>query len=151
MTSTDISLLPACHADAEELASLRVEAMRESLENVGRFDPVRARARFLSSFSADQTRHIVCGARKVGVVVMRRERTAFVLDHLYVHPSMHGKGIGAAVLRTLKAEAAAASLPIHVGALKESRSNAFYIRHGFEPVTQGEWDNYYVWHPTSEG
>ena len=45
----------------------------------------------------------------------------------------------------LKAEAAVAALPLHVGALKESRSNGFYLRHGFKPLAQGEWDNYYVW------
>jgi len=37
-------------ADAELLAQIRVEAMRPSLEAVSRFDPERARNRFLSSF-----------------------------------------------------------------------------------------------------
>ena len=109
MTSEDVSLRPACDADAEDLASLRVEAMRESLEKVGRFDPVRARTRFLSSFSAVHTRHIMGGGRQVGVVVIRPEADA----------------------------------------LKERRSNGFYIRHGFKPLARGEWDNYYVWHVAS--
>ena len=145
MTSEDVALRPACDADAEDLASLRVAAMRESLEKVGRFDPVRARTRFLSSFSAVHTRHIMRGGRQVGVVVIRPEGDALLLEHLYLHPSEQGNGIGSAVLNMLKAEAAVASLPIHVGALKESRSNGFYIRHGFKPLAQGEWDNYYVW------
>jgi GNAT superfamily N-acetyltransferase len=149
MTSKDISLRPAGDADAEELASLRVEAMRESLERVGRFDPVRARTRFLSSFSAAHTRHILRAGRPVGVVVIRPEGDALLLDHLYVHPSEQGNGIGSAVLHMLQAEATVASLPIHVGALKESRSNGFCIRHGFKPLAQGEWDNYYVWYVAS--
>lgn len=150
MTSEDVSLRPAGDADAEDLASLRVEAMRESLENVGRFDPVRARSRFLSSFCAAHTRHILCGGRPVGVVVIRPEGDALLLDHLYLHPSEQGHGIGSAVLCLLKAEAAAASLPLHVGALKQSRSNGFCIRHGFKPLAHGEWDNYYVWHVASD-
>ena len=149
MASEVISLRQASIEDAEELASLRVDAMRESLENVGRFDPVRARTRFVSSYKPEHTRHVFLGQRKVGVVVMRPEGTSFVLDHLYVHPSEHGKGIGSTVLGLLKAEAAAASMPVHVGALKNSRSNAFYLRHGFKPVAQAEWDNYYVWHAAS--
>ena len=35
-------------SDFESLVALRIEAMRESLERIGRFDPVRARERFLS-------------------------------------------------------------------------------------------------------
>lgn len=44
-------------------------------------------------------------------------------------------------------EADAAMLPIRVGALRESDSNRFYARHGFELVEQAEWDNYYVRKP----
>lgn len=39
--------------DAEALATLRVEVMRESLERIGRFDPVRASERFLTGFSPE--------------------------------------------------------------------------------------------------
>jgi hypothetical protein len=48
----------AVASDAEALAAIRVEAMRESLERIGRFDPQRARERFLSAFSPTHTRHI---------------------------------------------------------------------------------------------
>ncbi len=41
-----IALAPASARDADRLADIRVEAMRMSLEALGRFDPVRARARF---------------------------------------------------------------------------------------------------------
>jgi hypothetical protein len=37
--------------EGNALAELRVEAMRESLERIGRFDPSRARERFLSGIS----------------------------------------------------------------------------------------------------
>lgn len=146
MKHDDIRFEPAAEGDAEALADLRVEAMRESLENVGRFDPVRARTRFLANYAAAHTRHIVWRGRRVGVVVLRPERGSLVLDHLYLHPSVQGQGIGSAVLARVQAEAAAASRPLHVGALRDSRSNAFYLRHGFQPVAQGDWDNYYVWH-----
>jgi hypothetical protein len=39
----DIILRTARPEDFEALVALRIEAMRESLERVGRFDPVRAR------------------------------------------------------------------------------------------------------------
>ena len=62
-----IGFARAEQADAEALVALRVLAMRESLERLGRFDPVRSRERFLSAFSPQHTRHIlVDGERAVG-------------------------------------------------------------------------------------
>ena len=54
----NISLSPACDADLEDLITLRVEAMRDSLERIGRFDPARAGQRLPASFSAEFKRHI---------------------------------------------------------------------------------------------
>jgi hypothetical protein len=39
---------------------------------------------------------------------------------------------------------------VHVGALKGSRSNAFYLRHGFKLDRVGDWDNYYIWSHASD-
>jgi GNAT superfamily N-acetyltransferase len=142
----EIALRQVHEYEAEDLASLRVAAMRESLELVGRFDPTRARERFLVGFSAIHTSHIVEGDVKVGFVVVRPHETGLLIDHLYVQPGSQGKGIGAAVLALVFAEADRQGKSLRVGALKESRSNQFYARHGFGLVEQGEWDNYYVRH-----
>ena len=40
----------AVQSDAEVLVDIRIAAMRKSLERIGRFDPQRARERFLASF-----------------------------------------------------------------------------------------------------
>ena len=118
--------------------------MRESLERVGRFDPVRARERFLSSFTPENTRHIVRSGSRVGFVVVKQQGEGLLLDHLYIRPSQQGQGIGAAALAQVFAEADASGKPVRVGALKGSDSNRFYARHGFVLVKQGEFDNYYV-------
>lgn len=102
--------------DFEALVALRIEAMRESLERVGRFDPARARERFRSGFSPTHTRHIELG----------------------------GKGIGGAVLAQVFTEADQSGFAIRVGALRESESNRFYSEHEFQLVEQSEFDNYYV-------
>src|SRR5262245_26909572 len=54
-----LEFTPAAAADAEALVALRIAAMRESLERIGRFDPQRARDRFLSTFAPEQTQHLV--------------------------------------------------------------------------------------------
>jgi GNAT superfamily N-acetyltransferase len=139
-----ISFAPAGTEDAEALALLRVEAMRASLERLGRFNLERARQRFLSSFVPEHTRHIVAEGRRVGFVVVRPYQGELLLDHLYVRPSQQGRGIGAAVLQQVFAQADAARLPLRVGALRESDSNRFYERHGFVLVERSEWDNHYL-------
>jgi threonine/homoserine/homoserine lactone efflux protein len=42
--------------------------MRESLERIGRYDPVRARKRLAAGFDAQATHHIVVEGRRVGFV-----------------------------------------------------------------------------------
>jgi ribosomal protein S18 acetylase RimI-like enzyme len=131
-------------ADFDALVAIRIEAMRESLERVGRFDPQRARERLRAGFSAEHTRHIVVAGERVGFVVVRPHDEGLLLEHLYVKPSAQGRGIGTAVLAMVFAEADAQSLPVRVGALRESDSNRFYVRHGFRLAGQAEFDNHYI-------
>lgn len=147
----NVSLGPTCLEESEELVSLRVEAMRESLERIGRFDVQRARERFLSDFVPEFTRHILLDGERVGFVTVTHTADGLSLDHLYVRPAYQRRGVGAAVLATLFEEADVEALPLRVGALRGSDSNRFYLRHGFVPLEQGEWDIYYVRPARSQG
>jgi GNAT superfamily N-acetyltransferase len=139
-----ITLSPASNADAEGFAALRVLAMRESLERARRFDPQRARERFLSTFAPEFTRHILVEGSRAGVVVVKPDEDGLVLDHLYIDPGYQGRGVGAAVLAEVFAEADAKRMQLRVTALRGSDSNRFYVRHGFALVREAEWDNYYL-------
>lgn len=149
MNPSDIRLVPASLADLEALVSLRVEAMRPSLERLGRFDPARARARLVDGFAPELTRLVISSGELTGFVVVRPVDGALLLEHLYLRPSSQGLGIGSAVLETVLAEAAAARRALHVTALRGSESNRFYSRHGFVKVGESEWDIHYV-HPLAE-
>ncbi|AMP01624.1 acetyltransferase family protein [Collimonas arenae] len=139
-----VTLIPAVEGDFEELVALRIAAMRESLERVGRFDPIRARERFRSGFAPAYTRHVTVDGQRIGFVVVKPAQDQLLLDHLYIRPDYQGKGIGAAVLAQVFMEADALSLPVRVGALRDSEANRFYQRHGFAFVAEEEWDIYYV-------
>jgi len=141
--SRDVSYEQASAEDLDALVELRIEAMRESLERIGRFDPARARERFASTFDPVHTRHVLVNGQRVGFIVVKRHVDGLLLDHLYLRPGHQGQGIGGHVLAALLADADAQRLPVHVGALRESASNAFYLRHGFHPVSESEWDIYY--------
>ncbi len=135
---------PVSADDFDELVTLRITTMRESLERVGRFDPERARERLRKSFYPEHTRFILLDGAKIGFHALRPDGDALQLDHFYVHPRHQSQGIGSLVLQRLIAEADSQHLPIRLGALRESASNRFYQRHGFVQTHEDEWDIYYL-------
>jgi len=85
------------------------------------------------------------------VVVIPRPHD-LLLDHLYIHPSAQGEGIGAWVMRQVLAEADVRAMPMSVTALKHTDATRFYQRHGFILEAEGEWDLYFrrPAHPPSD-
>lgn len=148
MQSLNVSIAAVSEADFEKLADLRVAAMRESLEHVGRFDPERARMRLRNTFSPEHTRSIRFEGEFVGFYAARSSTEGLHLDHLYIHPRFQNRGLGGVVMRRIIEEAEKLCVPILVGALKESASNRFYVRHGFVKTGESEWDTYYTRPPS---
>jgi len=131
--------------DPAILAEIRVDAMRPSLEAVGRFDPARARDRFLARYDPAETQLIHFGARLAGFFVVRRRSDHHYLDHLYICPGHQGGGLGRQVVQVIQQTATEAALPIKLMALKGSPSNAFYLSCGFVLLATDEFDNHYIW------
>ncbi|MDO8067351.1 GNAT family N-acetyltransferase [Janthinobacterium sp. SUN206] len=138
-----LTFLPASLADGEALASLRVAAMRASLERIGRYDPQRARDRFLATFDPARTWQLRHDDTLAGFYVLRPQADYLLLDHLYLAPGYQRQGMGAAVLARVFAEADATRQSVRVGALRDSEANRFYVRHGFVPDGEEEFDLYY--------
>lgn len=139
-----ITLQLATAEDFDELVALRIAAMQESLERVGRFDPERARERLRQSFYPEHTAFILRDGRRIGFYTFRPAEDGFHLDHLYIHPSEQGEGVGSHVLHHLLAEGDARHAAVFLGALRESASNRFYQRHGFTVRAEDQWDIYYI-------
>lgn len=140
------SFLPAKPTDAETLADIRTEAMQPSLEAIGRFDPVRVRERFLSTFIPEDTQLILHGSDVVGFFVVRMKQDHLWLDHLYLKAAAQRLGLGRRVVRQIQETAAKAEKPIKLMALRHSAANEFYRSLGFTRVTEKDFDNYYEWH-----
>ncbi|WP_070107284.1 GNAT family N-acetyltransferase [Burkholderia plantarii] len=138
-------------ADADTLVAIRIAAMRASLEAIGRFDPRRARERFLASFDPATCRFIVADGARAGLLAAHHAADHWRLDHLYLLPGQQRRGIGAAVLDTVLREADARRMPVRVGALRGSDSNRFYLRHGFVVTGETEWDIDYLREPRLPG
>ncbi|GAB7522894.1 GNAT family N-acetyltransferase [Paraburkholderia sp. 2C] len=143
----DITFSPTTQLDADALVAIRIAAMRESLEHIGRFNQQRARERFLVSFDPALCRFINADGIRAGFVLIRPQEGHWLLDHFYILPEHQRKGIGAIALKQIFADADARHMPIRVGALRDSHSNRFYQRHGFVQIDEAEWDIYYVREP----
>ena len=143
LLATPLRFEPAIVSDLEYLVLLRIEAMRESLERIGRFDPGRARERFASGFAPERTRHIVWEGRRVGFLAIKQLPDQLLLDHLYIRPLEQGRGIGGEVLKSVFREADAMGIPVKAGALRGSDANRFYSRYGFAVESESEWDIHY--------
>ncbi len=129
--------------DGVVLAEIRTRAMKPSLEAVGRFDVERVRSRFLKGFISSETIKVIDENELMGFYVVKEKSDCLYLDHLYIDPKFQNKNIGTSVINRLKLQAKERQLPIRLGALKESKSNNFYISHGFVKTHEGEFDNYY--------
>lgn len=144
----DLVFAATTESDADTLVGIRIAAMRESLERIGRFDPQRARERFLASFDPALCWFIEADGIQTGFILIRPQQDHWLLDHFCILPEHQSRGIGAAVLRDVFKRADAQRMPIRLGALRGSDSNRFYHRHGFVQTDEAEWDIYYVRHPS---
>lgn len=135
--------LETAESDFDVLVRLRIEAMRESLEAIGRFNEQRSIERFRSTFVAAETKRIFAEDDLIGFYAVSEKRDHLYLAHLYVSPQYQSLGVGASVLAEIISWSNEVGLPIRLAAIKGSRANNFYRRHGFVVATEDEWDNYY--------
>ena len=142
-----VTLAPVAAADFEAMLALRIEALRESLMRLGRFNPDVARERLRAQFRPEWMHHLVRSGERVGYFTVEPREGELRLHHLYLTPLAQGQGIGAWVLDHVKAQ----GVPISLAALRESRANDFYRRHGFRVVEEQEFDIEYLWQPSEKG
>ncbi len=139
-----LSFRTAVSSDLEKLISIRIAAMKESLTTVGRFDPERARERFNSKFKPERTTLVLTDNKIIGFYVLLDKNDHLWLDHLYIDPTKQSSGVGAAVMEQIIDKSCEEKLSVKLCALKESRANNFYKKHGFKHTHSEEWDNYYT-------
>ncbi|WP_108124178.1 GNAT family N-acetyltransferase [Saccharospirillum mangrovi] len=143
MSEPSLNYFRATLSDAVALSDIRAHAMKPSLVALGRYDEQVIRQRLLNKFQPDDTWKIFLQDNLVGFYVLTDHSDHLYLDHLYVLPSHQGLGIGRNVIERVQDDARRLQKTIRLGALKGSRSNAFYRRHGFLPTHEGEFDIYY--------
>ncbi len=143
-----LNLSPTTLDDAEALVAIRIAAMRESLEALGRFDPRRARERFLAGFTPADCRFVEADGVRAGFVLLR--------------PPRRGPGCSTTSISSRPCRAGASARPCWRRSSprptrKPRRSawarcaaaprTASYQRHGFVRTDEAEWDIHYLREP----
>lgn len=126
-----MEMRPAVPGDLEVIAELRAVVMRPDLERLGRYDPHRVRQRFRDAFVPEHTSIIVVDGGFAGSVAVRPGTEGHWLEHFYLAPELHGRGVGSAVLREVLAGTDAAGAPVRLQVLQGSPARRLYERHGF--------------------
>lgn len=135
------SFEPVATGDFEPMVELRIAALRESLERIGRFDPSRARERLQAGFAPQYLQHICADGERIGYLTLRPVGEALKLEHLYIRSGEQGQGAGSWAMAWIKSQ----GHDVTLSALKLSDANRFYLRHGFEVVGDSEFDIDYRW------
>jgi len=129
------SLRPATAADLPFLLELRLATMAPHFARQGRMLSVEDhRERVERCF--DVARIVECEGHPVGLVKLVREGRAWTLEQFQLSPAVQGRGLGAALLAAIVAEARAAGASIELGVLKGNPARRLYERFGFEPCAE---------------
>ncbi|MGW9113899.1 N-acetyltransferase family protein [Microbacterium sp. NPDC055683] len=136
----DWTLRPALDSDAAWLAELRADVLRDDLERLGRYDPVRVRERFRSAYAPALTRIIVVDGEDAGSIAVRTADDGTWIEHFYLVPHLQGRGIGAGVLAHVLSGGGIHRLNV----LQGSPARRLYERHGFALDSEDEVDVFLV-------
>jgi GNAT superfamily N-acetyltransferase len=142
---SSFSFQPVQAEDFEAMFELRMTALRDSLERLGRFDLQRGRERFQAAFAPEFMQHLCRGVERVGFLTLKPDGANLRLEQLYIMPAQQGQRVGAWALSWVKDRARAAGQDVTLSALKLSDANRFYLRHGFKQVSESEFDIDYRW------
>ena len=87
-------------------------------------------------YSFENARIVLSGGEPVGLLKVRRDGLTWELVQIQLSPSLHGKGVGTALLRALVAEARAAGASLRLSVHRANPARRLYERLGFVVVEE---------------
>lgn len=138
-------LRPSTSDDGGWIAELRAIVLRDDLDRLGIYDPVRVRRRFLDAFDPACTHVIVVDGRDAGSIALRPDIDGAIwIEHFYLDAGMQGQGIGRGVLeRMLSGRTETFRLDV----LQGSPARRLYERFGFVVDSEDPIDVFLVRSP----
>ena len=134
-----LTFRPAGPTDADWLFGLHERAMRPMVERTyGEWNSVRQRAKFDSRPETD-VRIVLVGAEPVGAVRLEdKPDGSLYVGLIEIDPAFQNRGLGAAVLQALAAEAGASGRALTLSVRPTNVAKRLYERVGFEVTHSDE-------------
>ncbi len=127
------------------------ELYRESLEPLGlalgTWSEADERRVVATAFAALEVVTLRALGERVGWMHVKWTSRSVELWQLFVEPQRRGRGLGTAVLRELKTQAAERRCPILLAVLRNNRARHLYLREGFVTHAEGPAHWFMAWHP----
>ncbi|MFE1443479.1 GNAT family N-acetyltransferase [Streptomyces sp. NPDC058739] len=143
----DWEIRQATAADVEPVAELRAVVMRPDLARLGRYDDRRVRQRLRDAFEPAHTWVIEVAGVFAGCVALRPADDAHWLEHFYLDPALHGRGVGTSVLAALLERCDTDGIRVRLNVLNGSAARRLYGRHGFAVESEDPVDVFMVREP----
>jgi ribosomal protein S18 acetylase RimI-like enzyme len=141
-----LSFLPATQADFDCLYRLCEATMRGYVEaDLGDcFDRI-AKTTLTDLIARDLFSKVYANGTFVGAVAVEQHADHCQLEELYIAPAFQNRGLGAAVMRHVMAQAKAQRKPVRLHVLASNRARVFYERLGFVVTQTGKAVNHLAW------
>ena len=137
----EYQLRQATDADDDFLYRLHVAAMGDLVARVWGWDDAWQERFFADHFDPAPARIVVVGGQDVGVIAVEWGAADAFLSNIEILPEYQGRGLGAALVRGVIAEAEARHLPVRLRVLKINPARRLYERLGF--AVAGETETHY--------
>ncbi len=138
----EYQLRQATDADDDFLYRLHVAAMGDLVARVWGWDDAWQERFFADHFDPAPARIVVVDGEDVGVVAVEWGAAEAFLCTIEILPEYQGRGLGAALVRRVIAEADGRHLPVRLRVLKINPARRLYERLGF--VISGETETHYL-------
>ena len=135
-------LRPATAGDFAFLRALHVVTLKGYVAQTWGWDDAAQEARFREAFNPEASRIIVIDGREVGVLAVERRPDALFIANIALVPEEQGRGLGAAIVGDVLAEAARAGVATDLQVLRVNPARRLYERLGFAVV--GETPTHYL-------
>ena len=87
-------------------------------------------------FHLDAAAIVECDGQDVGMIKVLRDGTTWTIEQFQLAPAHQGKGLGAAVLRAVIADARASGAQLSLSVLKQNPAARLYQRLGFRTLSE---------------
>ena len=146
----DFTVRPAVAADRDWLWATKTRCLHAYIEQTyGAWDEDTQQARFDVTFIPEEIQIVSVGGRDAAFTAVRYDADVIQLFNLMVAPEFQNRGLGAALLRRLLADAQARRLPVRLQVMKVNPARRLYERMGFVAIPAEEIPTHYrmIWRP----